>query len=95
MGLAHPIPVKRESLNLGAQFEKSSPRNIHKEKRMAVKNSTQNWSAGEIVKVGWLKLRILGMRSVVDGLPDIYTLENLKGDKTYEFTPHHGLVRIY
>jgi hypothetical protein len=61
---------------------------------MAIKNSVQNWSIGSIVNVGFLKLRILGVRSVVDGLPDIYTLENVKGTKNYEFTPHHGITRI-
>lgn len=61
---------------------------------MAIKNSTQDWSIGAIVKVGFLSLRVMGMRSELDGLPDIYSLENLKRDKKYEFTPHNGLVKL-
>ncbi len=57
-------------------------------------NSKQDWSIGAIVKVGFCTLRVTGMRSVVDGLPDIYSLESLKGDKQYEFIPHNGLVRL-
>ena len=54
---------------------------------MVVKNSKQNWNIGSTVKIGFLELRIIGVKSIVDGLPDIYELENLKGDKLYEFTP--------
>ena len=61
---------------------------------MVVKNSKQNWSIGSTVKIGFLELRIIGVKSIVDGLPDIYELENLKGDKLYEFTPYNGLVKI-
>ncbi len=61
---------------------------------MAIKNSKQDWSIGETVKVGFLTLRVTGLRSVVDGLPDIYTLENFKGDRQYEFIPHNGIMRI-
>ena len=59
-----------------------------------VKRTRQNWSVGSVVKVGFLSLRILGVRAVVDGLPDIYTLESLDGSKQYEFIPHNGLVRL-
>lgn len=61
---------------------------------MVVKNSKQNWNIGSTVKIGFLELRIIGVKSIVDGLPDIYELENLKGDKLYEFTPYNGLVKI-
>ena len=61
---------------------------------MVVKNSKQNWNIGSTVKIGFLDLRIIGVKSIVDGLPDIYELENLKGDKLYEFTPYNGLVKI-
>lgn len=61
---------------------------------MAIKNSTQKWEIGETVKAGFLTLRVTGMRSVVDGLPDIYELENLRGDRKYEFTPYNGVARI-
>ena len=59
-----------------------------------IKNSKQNWTAGSIVKVGFLQLRVLGARAVEDYLPDIYTLESLDGSKLYEFIPHNGLVRL-
>ena len=61
---------------------------------MAITNSRQDWSAGAIVKVGFLKLRVIGCEAVIDGLPDIYTLESLDGRKHYEFIPHNGLTRI-
>lgn len=59
-----------------------------------IKNSTQKWVAGSIVKVGFLRLTVLGSRAVKDGLPDIYTLESLDGTRLYEFTPYNGLERI-
>ena len=61
---------------------------------MVVKNSKQNWNIGSTVKIGFLELRIICVKSIVDGLPDNYELENLKGDKLYEFTPYNGLVKI-
>ena len=59
-----------------------------------IRNTKQNWSIGSIVKVGFLSLRVTGARSEYDGLPDIYELENINGDKKYEFIPHNGLARI-
>lgn len=52
------------------------------------------WEVGNIVKVGFMQLRILGARAEKDYLPDIYTLESLDGTKKYEFIPHNGLSRI-
>lgn len=52
------------------------------------------WEIGSIVKVGFMKLRVTGMRAVKDWLPDIYELESLDGSKKYEFIPHNGLHRI-
>jgi hypothetical protein len=52
------------------------------------------WQAGQVVKVGFLKLRVLSARAHRDGLPDIYSLESLDGTKKYEFIPHNGLTRI-
>lgn len=59
-----------------------------------ISRSKQSWTVGAIVKVGFLSLRVLGCRAVVDGMPDIYTLESLDGMKRYEFIPHNGLSRI-
>lgn len=53
----------------------------------------QDWSIGNEVKVGFMKLKVLSVRAVVDGLPDIYTLESANGKK-YEFIPHNGLYAI-
>jgi hypothetical protein len=61
---------------------------------MAITNTRQNWAPGATVKVGFLTLRVLSVEAVIDGLPDIYTLESLDGSKRYEFIPHNGLSRI-
>ncbi len=60
---------------------------------MAITRTKQDWSVGAEVKVGFLKLRVLGVEAIKDGLPDIYTLESLDGTKQYEFIPHNGLSR--
>ena len=59
-----------------------------------ITRSKQDWTPGNIVKVGFLRLRVLGARAVFDGLPDIYDLESLDGTKHYEFIPHNGLTRV-
>ena len=59
-----------------------------------ITKTKQDWSTGSTVKVGFLSLRVLGVRAVYDGLPDIYTLESLDRRKRYEFIPHNGLSRI-
>jgi hypothetical protein len=58
-----------------------------------ITKTKQNWSVGETVKVGFLSLKVTGTRAVKDGLPDIYDLVSLDGEKTYEFIPHNGLFR--
>ena len=59
-----------------------------------VTNTRQDWSIGCVVRVGFLRLRVLGVAAVKDGLPDIYTLESLDGAKVYRFIPHNGLERV-
>lgn len=59
-----------------------------------ITKTKQDWSIGKVVKVGFLKLRILGVEAVKDGLPDIYTLESIDGERKYEFIPHNGLEQI-
>jgi hypothetical protein len=61
---------------------------------MAITFTTQDWSVGSTVKVGFLKLKVMGVRAVYDGMPDIYDMESLDGTKQYEFIPHNGLTRI-
>ena len=59
-----------------------------------ITKTTQKWETGQVVKVGFMKLRVLSARAEKDYLPDIYTLESLDGTKKYEFIPHNGLHRI-
>jgi hypothetical protein len=54
----------------------------------------QTWQSGDVVKVGFVTLRMVSARAVVDGMPDIYTLESLDGSRRYEFVPHNGLRRV-
>jgi len=60
----------------------------------AERKSGNKWEIGNVVKVGFMTLRVLGVRAEKDYLPDIYTLESLDGTKKYEFIPHNGLTRI-
>ncbi|MGH8258104.1 MAG: hypothetical protein ACREUG_00265 [Steroidobacteraceae bacterium] len=60
-----------------------------------VKNSKQNWTVGQQVKVGFLTLTVrAAIPSPGDYRPDSYLLSNAAGDKVYEFTPHMGLQRL-
>jgi hypothetical protein len=56
--------------------------------------SKQNWDIGNMVKVGFMFLKVLSVEAVKDGLPDIYILENPKNGKKYEFIPHNGLSAL-
>lgn len=58
------------------------------------KTAKNKWEVGNTVSVGFVRLVVEGVRSVADGLPDIYTLRSLDGSKSYEFIPHNGLTRI-
>ena len=60
----------------------------------AARLSGNIWTAGSVVRVGFLSLRVVSARAEKDYLPDIYTLESLDGSKRYEFIPHNGLRRI-
>lgn len=58
-----------------------------------VKNSKQCWEVGEIVKVGFLKLRVLAkVPTPGDYMPDAYALGSEKG-RIYRFVPHNGLTK--
>ena len=59
-----------------------------------ISNSKQDWSKGSVVKVGFMELRITGIRAVRDAMPDIYDMESLDGSRRYEFIPHNGLIRV-
>lgn len=57
----------------------------------------QSWEVGEIVKVGFLTLRVeRKIPTPGDFMPDAYQLRGL-GDnhhRKYEFVPHNGLTRL-
>jgi hypothetical protein len=55
-----------------------------------IKNTSQDWTIGSWVKVGFIQLQVVNILAVKDGLPDIYELKNNKGKK-YRFIPHRGL----
>ena len=61
---------------------------------MPIINTKQSWQVGDRVNVGFMKnLLVTKIDSIVDGLPDIYSLESNTG-KLYQFTPHNGIERI-
>ncbi len=58
-------------------------------------NTHQNWSPGSIVRVGFLRLRVIAIIPTPgDYRPDVYALESLDGRAFYRFTPHHGITRV-
>ena len=60
---------------------------------MAITRTNQNWEVGQMVKVGFMALKVISLEPTPgDYSPDIYHLESAKGIK-YTFTPHFGLER--
>lgn len=60
-----------------------------------ITRSRQNWALGSIVRVGFLRLRVIAaIATPANHRPDEYGLENEAGDRFYRFTPHHGVVRV-
>ena len=54
----------------------------------------QDWSIGNMVKVGFLTLKVTG-RKQISGVDQLgYTLESVDGLKKYDFAPHNGLSRL-
>lgn len=57
-----------------------------------ITNSKQVWAVGEMVKVGFMTLRVMATQATPgDYMPDAYVLANAKADKFYRFVPHNGL----
>lgn len=57
-----------------------------------IKTSKQVWAVGEMVKVGFMSLRVMATQATPgDYKPDAYILANAKADKFYRFVPHNGL----
>ena len=62
-----------------------------------ITRTKQNWSVGEIVKVGFMKLCVTAIELTPgDYKPDAYILCGLgdKASKQYRFVPHYGLEAI-
>lgn len=60
-----------------------------------ITRTTQRWEVGEMVKVGFLTLRITAKEPTPgDYMPDAYRLTDKTGTKTYRFVPHNGLERL-
>ena len=56
---------------------------------------TQVWAVGEMVKVGFLQLRITAIELTPgDYMPDAYLLTDKTGNKNYRFVPHNGIERL-
>jgi len=54
----------------------------------------QDWRIGEMVQVGFLRLRVLAKVATPGNyLPDQYALTNGDGSRFYRFIPHNGLTR--
>ena len=57
-----------------------------------ITKSKQVWAVGEMVKVGFMSLRVMAAQATPgDYKPDAYILANAKADKFYRFVPHNGL----
>ena len=59
-----------------------------------ITRTEQTWEVGEVVKVGFLRLRVLAkVPTPRNWLPDQYALTNLTGERFYRFIPHNGLTK--
>jgi hypothetical protein len=63
------------------------------QKTFGAAKRTQLWEVGEIVNVGFLKLKVLAKVATPGNyLPDQYALGAASG-AIYRFIPHHGITR--
>jgi len=64
--------------------------------RQMYNSQKQDWTLGQIVKVGFMQLRVISgkISTPGNGRPDEYALENVAGTKFYRFTPHNGCYRV-
>lgn len=59
-----------------------------------IRKTEQTWEVGEMVKVGFLTLRVLAkVATPGNWLPDQYALTNSTGERFYRFIPHNGLTK--
>jgi hypothetical protein len=62
------------------------------QERMMITKTKQVWAVGQMVKVGFMSLRVMATQATPgDYKPDAYILANAKADKFYRFVPHNGL----
>jgi hypothetical protein len=62
-----------------------------------IQTSKQQWEVGEVVRVGFLSLRVVAKEPTPgDYKPDAYVLCGLGANeqKRYRFVPHNGLERL-
>lgn len=60
-----------------------------------INRTEQNWEVGEVVKVGFMRLRVLAKVATPGNyLPDQYALTSLTGERFYRFIPHNGCTRV-
>ena len=62
-----------------------------------IQNSNQSWQVGEVVRVGFLVLRVTAREAAPgDYKPDAYILCGLgdKASRQYRFVPHNGIERL-
>jgi hypothetical protein len=59
-----------------------------------IRTTTQNWTAGQTVKVGFLAglLVVAAIPTPGDSAPDAYVLS--RNEQLYSFVPHKGLSKI-
>lgn len=60
-----------------------------------ITRTKQNWTTGNMVKVGFLSLMVVqSIPTPGDFLPDAYILVNAAETQLYKFVPHNGLEKI-
>jgi catalase len=60
-----------------------------------IRKSKQNWTTGQIVKVGFLSLMVVqAIPTPGDYAPDAYLLVNQAQTQLYKFVPHNGVEKI-
>lgn len=60
-----------------------------------INRTKQVWEVGEMVKVGFMTLRVTEKEPTPgDSMPDAYLLTDKTGTKNYRFVPHNGIERI-
>ena len=60
-----------------------------------IKQTTQSWTPGATVKVGFMTLIVKrAIPTPGDSAPDAYLLTNQAGTQIYKFVPHNGVTKI-